>query len=437
MRGFVLLAAGLIAGAIGPACAADTMAQIAATDLSGQTLTISGPWTGPDEDNFRKVIQKFEDATHATVNYTGSQSFEQQIVVDVDAGSPPNIAIFPQPGLAATLAAKGALTPLGDDVASWMKDNYAAGPSWVDLGTYKGKDGVAAFYGFPFKVDLKSLVWYVPDNFADAGYQVPQTQEELMALSAKMVADGHTPWCIGLGSGSATGWPGTDWVEEYVLRTQPPEVYDQWVRNDIKFDDPRVIAAIDLFGKVVNTPGWVYGGAQATVTQNYKDIPKDLFTVPPHCYMHRQASFVTSFFPDGVELGKDVDFFYFPPFASHPELGKPVEGGGTIFTITKDSPAARAFIDYLKTTDANEVWMGLSGFLTARKGVNLAAYANDTVRKEGQVVLNATTFRFDASDLMPGSIGAGSFWTGMVDYVGGKSAEDVAKSIQASWDAIK
>ena len=229
-----------------------------------------------------------------------------------------------------------------------------------------------AFYGFPFKVDLKSLVWYVPDNFKDAGYQVPQTQEDLMALSAKMVADGHTPWCIGLGSGSATGWPGTDWVEEYMLRTQPPEVYDQWVKNEIKFDDPRVLAAIDLFGKFVHTDGWVYGGPQGVVTQTYKDIPKELFTVPPHCYMHRQASFITSFFPDNVVLGQDADFFYFPPFASHPELGKPVEGGGTIFTITKDSPATRAFIDYLKTTDANEVWMGLSGFLTARKGINLA-----------------------------------------------------------------
>jgi alpha-glucoside transport system substrate-binding protein len=433
-----LALAGLIVSTIAaPVFAADTMAEISAMKLSGQTINIYGPWTGPDEDNFRKVIGKFVDATGATVNYTGSQSFEQQIVVDVDSGSPPNIAIFPQPGLAATLAAKGALSPLGDDTAKWMKDNYAAGPSWVDLGTYKGKDGAPAFYGFPYKVDLKSLVWYVPDNFKDAGYQVPQTMEDLMALSAKMVADGHTPWCIGLGSGSATGWPGTDWVEEFMLRTQPPEVYDQWVKNEIKFDDPRVIAAIDLFGQFVHTDDWVYGGPKGVVTQTYKDIPKELFTVPPNCYLHRQASFITSFFPDNVVLGQDVDFFYFPAFASKPELGKPVEGGGTIFTITKDSPATRAFMDYLKTTDANEVWMGLSGFLTARKGVNLDAYANDTLRKEGQVVLNATTFRFDASDLMPGAVGAGSFWTGMVDYVGGKSAKDVAAAIQASWDAIK
>jgi alpha-glucoside transport system substrate-binding protein len=75
---------------------------------------------------------------------------------------------------------------------------------------------------FPYKADVKSLVWYVPENFEDAGYEVPGTMEELKALTEQIVADGETPWCIGLGSGGATGWPATDWVEDMMLRTQPP-----------------------------------------------------------------------------------------------------------------------------------------------------------------------------------------------------------------------
>ncbi|MCB1486974.1 MAG: carbohydrate ABC transporter substrate-binding protein, partial [Bauldia sp.] len=159
-------------------------------DLSGQTLSIFGPWLGPDKDLVVSMLAYFEEATGATVEYAGSDSFEQQIVIDTQAGSPPNIAVFPQPGLAADLASKGDLVPLGDDVKNWLIDNYAAGQSWVDLSSYKGKDGEKHLYAFPYKADLKSLVWYVPENFADAGYEVPQTMEDLKALTEQIVADG-------------------------------------------------------------------------------------------------------------------------------------------------------------------------------------------------------------------------------------------------------
>ncbi|MEF1174072.1 extracellular solute-binding protein, partial [Vibrio sinaloensis] len=141
-------------------------------DLKGQTITIFGPWLTQDKELVESVIAYFEAATGATVNYSGSDSFEQQIAIDVQAGSAPNIAIFPQPGLAADLASKGFLTPLEPKTATWINDNYAAGSSWVDLGTFAGKDGKDALYGFFYKVDLKSLVWYVPENFEDAGYEV-------------------------------------------------------------------------------------------------------------------------------------------------------------------------------------------------------------------------------------------------------------------------
>lgn len=407
-----------------------------ATDLSGQKITIDGPWGGADKDLFESVVAYFEAATGADVEYIGADGFEQRIVIDAEAGSPPDLAVFPQPGLASDMAAKGLLLPLGEETAAWVKDNYAAGQSWVDLGTYIGKDGTPALYGFFYKVDVKSLVWYSPDNFADAGYEIPATMEELKALTDKIVADGGTPWCIGLGSGPATGWPATDWVEDMMLRVNTPADYDAWVKNDLKFDDPKVIAAIDEFGAFARTDAYVAGGAGGVASTDFRDSPKGLFTAPPQCYMHRQASFIPSFFPEGTVVGQDADFFYFPSYAGK-DLGKPVLGAGTVFGLMKESEAGRAFISFLESPIANEVWMAQTSFLTPHKGVNPAAYANDTQRKLGDVLLNATTFRFDGSDLMPGAIGAGVFWTGMVDYTGGKAAAEVAADIQKTWDALK
>lgn len=407
-----------------------------ATNLDGEQVTIFGPWLAEDQGLVENVLAYFAEATGADVRYVGSDSFEQQIVVDAEAGSAPNVAIFPQPGLAADMASRGFLTPLGEETAQWVRDNYAAGQSWVDLGTYSGADGKDQLYGFFYKADVKSLVWYSPENFEDAGYDIPGSMEELKALSDQIVADGSTPWCIGLGSGGATGWPATDWVEDLLLRTQSPDVYDQWVTNEIPFDDPRIVAAIEEFGAFARNDDYVAGGAATVASTDFRDSPKGLFSSPPQCYMHRQASFIPAFFPEGTVVGEDADFFYFPSYADK-DLGKPVLGGGTLAAITSDSPGARALIEFLKTPIAHEVWMAQQGFLTPHNGVNTELYANDTLKALGDVLLNATTFRFDGSDLMPGGVGAGSFWTGMVDYAGGKDAGEVASEIQASWDALK
>ncbi|MCU0474607.1 MAG: ABC transporter substrate-binding protein [Anaerolineae bacterium] len=414
----------------------DGLAEFEALDLSGQTVDVFGPWLGPDQELVESVFAYFEYATGAEVNYAGSDSFEQQIVIDIEAGSPPNIAIFPQPGLAADIAARGGLVPLGDELEAFVLENYAAGQSWVDLGTYANEAGEDDFFGFFYKVDLKSLVWYVPENFEDAGYEIPTTMEELIALSDQIVADGGTPWCIGLGSGDATGWPATDWVEDIMLRTQTPEVYDAWVSNELPFNSPEVQNAVEIFGSFAKNDAYVAGGAAAVAATDFRDSPKGLFSVPPQCFMHRQASFIPSFFPEGTELGVDADFFYFPAFESQ-DLGSPVLGAGTLWAVTEESEVGTALLDFLTTPLANEIWMAQSGFLTPHKGVNLDAYANDALRGQGEILLGATTFRFDASDLMPGAIGAGSFWTGMVDFVSGQTAAEATDAIQASWDAIK
>jgi alpha-glucoside transport system substrate-binding protein len=403
-----------------------------AYNLDGQEITMFGPWRAEDQVLVETMLAYFTAASGVKVKYSSSENYEQQIVIDTQAGSPPDIAVLPQPGLIADLASKGLVVPLGDETAAWMKENYAAGDSWVALGSYPGADGATAMYAFPYKADVKSLVWYSPDNFADAGYTVPETMEDLKTLTEKIVADGGTPWCIGLGSGGATGWPATDWVEDMMLRTQSPDVYDKWVKHEIPFNAPEVVAAIDEFGYFAKTDANVAGGASAVASTDFRDSPKGLFSSPPQCYMHHQASFIPSFFPEGTVVGTDADFFYMPAYAGK-DLGKPVLGAGTLVLITKEGEGARAFIEWLKTPIAHEIWMAGNGFLTPLKSVNGDLYSNAALKKQGEILTNATTFRFDGSDLMPGAVGAGSFWTGMVDYVGGKTAQEVADTIESSW----
>jgi alpha-glucoside transport system substrate-binding protein len=406
-----------------------------AMDLSGQTISVFGPWLGPDRDLVLSLFAYFEQATGADIDYAGSDSFEQQIVIDTQAGSPPHVAVFPQPGLAADLAARGHLVPLGDelrlDPRQLRRRPVVGGPRHLRRRVRQPRLLRLLLQGRPEEPRL-----VLADNFADAGYEIPGTMEELIALSDRIVADGGTPWCIGLGSGDATGWPATDWVEDILLRTQTPDVYDGWVTNEIPFNDPRIVNAIETFGSFAKNDAYVDGGAASVGATDFRDSPRGLFTVPPRCYMHRQASFIPSFFPEGTELGVDADFFYFPSFAGE-DLGNPVLGAGTLWAMTRESDAARVLFDFLTTPLAHEIWMAQAGFLTPHLGVNLEAYANDTLRGQGEILQNATTFRFDGSDLMPGAIGAGAFWRGMVDFVSGASAQSVADDIQRAWEALR
>ena len=405
-------------------------------DMGGQ-LTFWTPWRDDpgDASQWAAVVSFFEDATGISTQLGSSPNYEEQARIDIAAGSPANITILPQPGLLADFASQGALVDLGDDSTAWLEENYAAGESWAALGQFEGEDGAVHQYAFPFKQEVKSLIWYSPDNFAEMGYEVPETMEALFALQDQIKADGGVPWCVGLESGGATGWPATDWIEDLMLRTQTPEDYDAWVTNELAFNDPKVVNAIEIFGSIVKDDANVAGGTAAVATTAFGDSPLGLFTIPPQCYLHKQASFIASFFPEGTEAGTDYDFFYMPPYESEADLGRPVLGSGTLVSITSDSDAARAFIEYLKTPIAHEIWMAQdnSSFLTAHTGANVDVYSSDALRAQGEILLEATTFRFDGSDMMPGAIGAGAFWTGMVDFVNGLSAQEAADQIQAAW----
>ena len=408
-------------------------------NFAGETVAVSSPWEGQNEIEVNSVLDCFEESTGAKIVHSGSGEFEQLIVTDIRSGSAPNVAVFPQPGLAADMAAEGGLVPLGEAGANWMKANYGAGQSWVDLGTYPDQSGRLRFFAFAYKVDLKSLVWFKPEVFEDAGYKIPKSMEALIALSDQIVADGGTPWCIGIESGGATGWAATDWIEDIMLRTQPPAVYDRWVSNELPFNSPEVTNAVSIFGQFAKNEAYVAGGSASIASTFFGDSPKGLFTTPPQCYMHRQASFIPAFFPNkGEELTTGAaDFFYFPAFAANKSLGKPVLGGGTLWTIAKDSKPTRALFKFLQAPVAHEIWMAQTGFLTPHKGVNPNAYASDALRRQGEILATADTFRFDASDLMPGAIGAGAFWREITAFTQGQDTRSTVDNIQAAWDAIK
>lgn len=348
----------------------------------------------------------------------------------MDGGNPPDVVDFPQPGLLGTFVKKGKVVDLSKVInADWLKKNYLQ--SWLDMGTMEGSDGkiMAGVWG---RVNGKSLVWYPKAKFDEAGYKVPETWEDLVALSDQIASDGDTPWCIGIESGAATGWPMTDWIEETMLRTTSPENYDKWVAGELKFDSPEVRKAIEAVTNIWFNEKYVYGGRKSIPTTAFGDSPKPMFEDPPKCWLHRQGNFITSFFPENLEAGKDYDFFYLPPI--DPAYGKPVLVAGDIYALFNDRPETRAVIQYFSMGESVKGWVIAGGAISPHNDSNLDWYSNLVDRKVAETILNASTVRFDGSDLMPGAVGAGSFWKQMTSFVSGTIDLDTAlKEIDASW----
>ncbi|MEM9978577.1 MAG: ABC transporter substrate-binding protein [Cyanobacteria bacterium P01_D01_bin.2] len=408
-----------------PLCSA-LLLSLTACDGSSQdsenTLVILGSLTGVGQEIVEEAFAPFTAETGIEVVYEGTDAFTTVLPIRVAGGDVPDLAIFPQPGLMADLAQEGALTPL-DGVVDLAALTAAFGPDWVELGSVAGQ-----VYGVWMRSDPKSLVWYSPSAFGAAGYTVPTSWDGLMELTEEIAAAGETPWCIGMESGEASGWVGTDWVEDILLRTAGPEVYDQWVSHEIPFNSPPVKAAVETFGQIVRTDGYVRGGTVGAISTPFGDAPAPLFDQPPGCYLHRQASFITDFLPDGVEPGRDTQVFLLPGA----DATAPLLTGGLVFAMTDNTPAAAAAIRYLTTVTPHESWAE-RGYISPHRQVDLAIYPNDGVRQMAAVLAQAETIRFDGSDLMPAAVGSGTFWTGIVNYVSGADVDTVLSAIDASW----
>ena len=386
------------------------------------TLVILGSLTGVGQEIVEEAFAPFTAETGIEVIYEGTDAFTTVLPIRVEGGDVPDLAIFPQPGLMRDLAREGALTPLNNVVdLDTLTTSFAT--DWVNLGKVDNQ-----VYGIWMRSDPKSLVWYNPDAFETAGYDIPSSWDELMALTERIAAEGKTPWCLGIESGEASGWVGTDWLEDILLRTAGPEVYDQWVTHEIPFNSPPVKEAMQTFGTIVRNERYVRGGIVGVISTPFGDSPAPMFEQPPGCYLHRQASFITDFLPDTIEPGTDTQVFLLPGDSSR----APLLTGGLVIAMTNNTPASQAAINYLTTVTPHESWAA-RGYISPHQDVDLAIYPNDGVRQMAALLAQAETIRFDGSDLMPASVGTGTFWTEMVNYVSGTDVETVLSAIDASW----
>lgn len=405
-------------------------------DLSGKTITVYAGIVAPEDTPYVESFAKFEECTGATVDYQADKQFEQQIVVRAQAGNPPDIAIVPQPGLLAQLVATGKVVPGADSVAANVDEFF--GEAWKALGSVDG-----TFYAAPSGASVKSLVWYSPSMFADNGWEVPQTLDDLRALTEEISAAGQIkPWCVGIASGQATGWPLTDWVEDFVLRSAGADVYDQWVSHEIPFNDPQIVTALDEVGSFVKDPAFVnggYGDVSSIATTAFQD--GGLPILDGACAMHRQASFYAANWGEGVTVGEDGDVFaFYLPAESTDE--KPVLGAGEFVVTFSDRPEVQALATFwatdtwanLKATASSEITNG--GWITANSGLDVANLVNPIDRLSASILLDpASEFRFDGSDMMPAAVGSGAFWTESTSWITGQSTQDTLDKIEAAWPA--
>lgn len=377
------------------------------------------------------AIAAFEAANPGIdVTREGSSDFEQLARSRVEGGNPPDIILHPQPGLLIDFISQGVVQPLDFLDAAALQDQLV--PGLVDIGTF---DDV--FYALQVRLALKSLVWYQPANFAAQGFEVPTTWTELQALTDEIASRGVTPWCIGIESSTATGWVMTDWVEDLMLRVHGQDAYDRWVLNDLKFNSPEVIEVFEDFIEPIwfgeNT---VFGGRPNILQTNFGDSILGVLNDEDgshDCYMHRQASFITGFMPEGTTVGPDgdVNFFYLPPTGDQ----SPALIAGDLAALYTDNDAAREFLRFMATIESSEAWGANGAYLSPFADFDGSIYPDDSLAAQAEIIANADFARFDGSDLMPGRVGTGAFWTEMVEYI--NNTKQLADALQAIDDAFE
>lgn len=396
---------------------------------AGSTVSMFASILSPESDSLQKSWAKFESCTGITIKYEGSNDFESQLPVRVQGGTQPDLAVIPQPGLLAQMVKSGKVVK---PPAATVANEAGWSPAWKTYGSVNG-----TFYAAPMSANMKTLVWYSPKAFTAAGYTVPTTWADLMSLSAKIAAAGNKPWCGGISSGTATGWPATDWLEEAVLSTYGGDVYDQWVSHQIKFSDPKIEAAMKTVADYMQNPAFVnggYGNVQTIATTSFQDA--GLPILKGTCDMLQQASFYEAQWPKGTKISPtgDVFAFYLPPVSS--SVPTPVEGGGEFVAAFSNKPAVQAVQNYLSTADWADSRIKVApGWVSANQKVDATLYTDPIDQLSAKFLTNSTsTFRFDASDLMPAAVGSGAEWKAMTEWFAqGKSIDAVAKEIDAAW----
>jgi alpha-glucoside transport system substrate-binding protein len=393
------------------ACASDDTAEPVDGEEPIGTVTVMGLWGGGELEAFEEVVAAWEAETGGSVEFEGTRDLSAILRARVSGGNPPDIVILPNPALLQDFAGSGDLLAL-DDVLDMGQVEADYSDAWIDLGSMDGN-----LYGLFVKAATKSTVWYNPANFAEAGYEIPETWDELVALSEQMLADGTAPWSIGIESGGATGWPATDWIAEILLAESGPDVYDQWVAHEIPWTDPAIKSAFEKFGVMALTDGFVPGGADAILATGFEDASYLPFQDPPQAHMYFLGSFTQGFiasqFPD-LTAEEDYDFFKFPYV--DPAYEGAVTGGADVVAMFNDTPSSRSLMNYLATGEAWESWAAAGGFATPNRSLNPSVYPDVLAAKAAEQLTESSVFRFGAGDLMPAEV-QNAFWNGVIDYL--------------------
>lgn len=396
--------------------------------FDGAEVSIYSPIRDAEADLLEESWAEFTDCTGIDISYEGSGEFEAQLNVRVEGGNAPDIAFFPQPGLLQRFASSGDLVAAPDQTESNVDEGWTE--DWKAYGTVDSE-----FYGAPLGSNVKSFVWYSPSMFEEGGYEIPETLDDLKALSDDIASAGDVkPWCAGIESGDATGWPATDWMEDFMLRTAGPEVYDEWVAHEIPFNDPQVVDAADAVGEYLKNPDYVNGGlgdVQSITTTAFQD--GGLPILDGQCYMHRQASFYGAQLGEDVVVGEDGDIFAF--YLPSADDTRPTLVAGEFVGAFADREEVQAVQNYLSSLEFAQSRAALGNWLSANKNMEASDFSSNPINELSYEVLQdpEAVVRFDGSDLMPAAVGAGSLWQAMTDWINGADTQTVLDQVEASW----
>jgi alpha-glucoside transport system substrate-binding protein len=370
-------------------------------------VQVLGAWEGSETDNFLAVVAPFEAATGIDVIYVSTRDLRGVIDDGLANGTPPDVSGLEGPAHMAELAERGALRDLASaiDVQTYKA---VVAPTFVDLGSRDGQ-----LLGVFVKATVKGLIWYHPDVFRRG---TPTTWDDLQVLSQRNLDGGTRQWCVGLESGAASGWPGTDWIESFVLHQNGTDLYDRWVAGTLPWTSPEIRRAFLSYGQIVAEDA-VFGGSAGAISTYFADAGAPLFTEPPGCLFLHQGSFMPAFFESAGQLaGTDFDFFPFPPITGDDHGA--IIGAGDLFGLFTHDPSAAQLLDYLISAEAQQIWVEHGGVLSVNGRVT--DYPNEIAQREAELLSGAEHFRFDASDHMPPEVNA-AFWQAVLDFTADQS----------------
>ncbi|MDY7104638.1 MAG: ABC transporter substrate-binding protein [Actinomycetota bacterium] len=416
------------AGADEGASAAEQAALDAAGgEELGGSVSMLGVLGGDELAAFESVLEPFTAATGVDVDYEATRDIAAVLQTRVDGGNPPDVATNPTVGQMIDLATDGELVDLGVFLdAAELTEQY-------DEALLGGITVDGRLSGIYTAVNLEGLIWHDPNSPAEVPTS-PETFADLQSWAADTAADGTTPWCIGLESGAASGWPGVVWITELVLRGAGPDLYTQWWQGDLPWTAPDIREAFETFGAIATDPEMVNGGPTAVLATNFANGGDGLFSDPPQCYLHHQASFyggiATGNFPE-LEPIEDIAAFPFPDV--DPDHANLRQVSGEVLGMFNDTPQARALITYLASPEAQTLLAETGIWLSANKAVDAGAYPSPFTALAAEIVQAADGIYYDGSSLMPTDMNA-AFATAILDYVADPSSLD---QILSDLDAVQ